>query len=139
MWHFLAQNGPFVKNKIFLVQTIIITFIYLLPFSLCKILKNSYSGSRVIRMCHFWAKNGPFAPNFFLENYYYDSHLPISPFHCAKFWKTSSNGFRVLRMHNFWAQKGPFPQMRIFFQKTLEWALFLSLMHIYRPKIKVRY
>ena len=30
MCHFRAQNGPFVLNKIFLVQTIIITFIYLL-------------------------------------------------------------------------------------------------------------
>ena len=30
MCHFRAQNGPFVMNKIFLVQTIIITFIYLL-------------------------------------------------------------------------------------------------------------
>ena len=30
------------------------------PFSLCKILKNSYSRSRVMRMRHFWAQNGPF-------------------------------------------------------------------------------
>ena len=30
------------------------------PFSLCKILKNSSSGSRVMRMCNFWAQNGPF-------------------------------------------------------------------------------
>ena len=30
MCHFQAQNGPLVLNKIFLVQTIIITFIYLL-------------------------------------------------------------------------------------------------------------
>ena len=30
MCHFQAQNGPFVMNKIFLVKTIIITFIYLL-------------------------------------------------------------------------------------------------------------
>ena len=32
-------------------------------FALCKILKNSYSGSRVMTMHHFWAQNGPFAPN----------------------------------------------------------------------------
>ena len=33
MRHFQTQNGPFVLKKIFLVQTIIITFIYLLaPF-----------------------------------------------------------------------------------------------------------
>ena len=30
MCHFWAKNGPFVLNKFFLVQTIIITFIYLL-------------------------------------------------------------------------------------------------------------
>ena len=30
MCHFRAQNGPFALNKIFLVQIIIITFIYLL-------------------------------------------------------------------------------------------------------------
>ena len=30
MSHFWAQNGPFVLKKIFLLQTIIITFIYLL-------------------------------------------------------------------------------------------------------------
>ena len=30
MCHFRAQNGPFALNKIFLVQTIINTFIYLL-------------------------------------------------------------------------------------------------------------
>ena len=35
------------------------------PFLLCKILKNSYSRSRVMRMHHFWAQNGPFAPNKF--------------------------------------------------------------------------
>ena len=34
-------------------------------FSLCKIQKNTYRGSRVIRMHHFWAENGPFSPNKF--------------------------------------------------------------------------
>ena len=63
MCHFQAQNGPFVMNKIFLVQTIIITCIYLLPFSLCKILKNSYCEYRVMRMHHFWAQNVPFTRN----------------------------------------------------------------------------
>ena len=63
MCHSRAQNGPFVLNKIFLVQIIIITFIYLLAStSFSKIYKNSYSKSRVMRMGHFWAQNGPFAP-----------------------------------------------------------------------------
>ena len=34
-------------------------------FSLCKIQKNTYWGSRVIRMYYFWAQNGPFSPNKF--------------------------------------------------------------------------
>ena len=36
---FLAQNGPFVLNNIFLVQTIIIIFIYLLALFIVQNLK----------------------------------------------------------------------------------------------------
>ena len=39
MCHFRAQNGPFVLNKNFLVQTIIITFIYLLALFIVQNLK----------------------------------------------------------------------------------------------------
>ena len=39
MCYFQAQNGPFVLNKIFLVQTIIITFIYLLALFIVQNLK----------------------------------------------------------------------------------------------------
>ena len=34
--HFRAQNGPFVMNKFFLVQTIFITFIYLLTLFIAQ-------------------------------------------------------------------------------------------------------
>ena len=37
------------------------------PFSLCKILKSSYNGSRIITMHHFWDQSGPFAPNKFFS------------------------------------------------------------------------
>ena len=48
-------------TKFFLVQTIIITFIYLLAlFIVQNLKKNSSSGSRVMRMRNFWAQNGPF-------------------------------------------------------------------------------
>ena len=58
---FLAPKGPFVMNKISLVQTIIITFIYLLTlFIVQNFKKNSYSGSWVMRMHNFWAQNSPF-------------------------------------------------------------------------------
>ena len=39
MCHFRAQNGPFAMNKIFLVQTIIIIFIYLLALFIVQNLK----------------------------------------------------------------------------------------------------
>ena len=39
MCHFRAQNSPFVLNKFFLVQTIIITFIYLLALFIVQNLK----------------------------------------------------------------------------------------------------
>ena len=98
------------------------------PFSLCRILKNSYSGSRIMTMHHFWTQNGPFAPNnFFLENYYYHSHLPISSFHCAKFKKNSSCRSRVMRTCSFWAQNGLFPQMTVFFRKPVHEPCFFSL------------
>ena len=42
MCHFRAQNGPFVMNKIFLVQTIIITFIYLLTLFIVQNLKKFF-------------------------------------------------------------------------------------------------
>ena len=67
--HFWDQNSPFVLNKDFLVQIIVTTFIYLWPFSLCKILKKSYNGSRIMTTHHFWAQSGPFASNnIFSEN-----------------------------------------------------------------------
>ena len=64
MCHFQAQIAQFVLNKTFLVQTIIINFIYLLALFIGQNLKkNSYSESRVMRMHHFWAQNGPFTTN----------------------------------------------------------------------------
>ena len=39
MCHFRVQNGPFAPNKIFLVQTIIITFIDLLALFIVQNLK----------------------------------------------------------------------------------------------------
>ena len=63
MWicHFLSQNGPFVINNFFWYKPLLLLSCTYWPFLLCKILKNSYSGSRVTRMHHFWAQNGPFA------------------------------------------------------------------------------
>ena len=87
--HFWDQNSPFALSKIFWYKPLLLLSSTYWPFSLRKILKNSYNGSRIMTMHHFWAQSGPFAPQifFFRKWYYYHSHLPISSFHCAKFKK----------------------------------------------------
>ena len=56
---FLGPKWPICTQQKILVKTINITFIY----------QSSESWSRVMRMHHFWAQNGPFAQkNIFSEN-----------------------------------------------------------------------
>ena len=120
MCHFWAQNGPFVLKMIFLVQSIIATFIYLLTLFIVqnfqKFLKRIQSYVDAPFLGPKWSIC---TPKIFLENYEYHSH--ISPFHCVKFKKNCSGGSRNM-VCNFWAQNGPFLQMRIFSEN-----LFMSL------------
>ena len=64
--HSRAQNSSIVLNKFFLVQTFIITFIYLLAIFIVqnvkKILKQWIHSYEDVP---FWAQNGPFTPIFF--------------------------------------------------------------------------
>ena len=63
MCHFWAQNGPFVLNNFFFVQTIIITLIYLLALFIVQNLKKFLQQIQSYGKYHFWAQNGPLAPN----------------------------------------------------------------------------
>ena len=99
----------------FLVKTIVITFIYLLALFIVQNLKffqriQNYDDTPLL------GPNWSICLKFFLENYYYHSHQPISAFHCEKCYKNYWGRSRVMRMCNFWAQNGPFPQMTIFFK-----------------------
>ena len=103
------------------------------PFHCAKFKKNSYSGSRVIRMRLFRALNGPLAQtNYFLKKkYWYHFHLPIGPFHCEKFLKKSNSGFRVKMMRHFWAKNDPFAQIRFFFRKPVKFVPFIhAYLHV---------
>ena len=68
--HFWDQHSSFALNKILLGINHCYSFIHLWPFSLWKILKKSYNGSRIMTMHHFGVQSGPFASNnfFFSEN-----------------------------------------------------------------------
>ena len=81
---------PFVLN-IFLVQTIIFTFIYLLALFIVQNLKKFLRWIQSYVDAPFLGPEWSICPNFFLKNYQYHSHLPIRPFHCAKFLKKPVN------------------------------------------------
>ena len=104
------------------------------PFSLFKIKKKSYSRSRVVRMHHFWAENGQFAPNnFFWRIMNIILIYLLAPFIVQNLKKNYSGGSRVMRMRNFWTQNDPFSQIR-FFSENLLMSL-VSFIHAYlHPK-----
>ena len=84
-----AIFDPFVLNKIFLVQTIIITFIYPLAFFIVQNFKKFLQQIQNYEDEPFSGPKWPICPaqNFFGTNHYYYFHLPTGPFHCAKFKK----------------------------------------------------
>ena len=117
---------PFVVKNFFWYKALLLLSSTCWLFSLCKILKNSDSGPRVMRMTPFLEPKWSICPKqFFLgKNYYYLFHLPISSFHSAKFKKNSSSRSRVKRMRNFGAKNGPFSRMRMFFRKAVNEPCF---------------
>ena len=80
-------------------------------------------------MRHFWAQNGPFAPNnFFWKIINIILIYLLAPFIVQNF-KKILPADPVMRMCNFWAQNGPFPQMRIFSENLL--MSLVSFIHAY--------
>ena len=67
MCHFQAQNGIFVVNKTFLVQTIIITFIYLLALFIVQNLKKFFQRIQSYEDVQFLGPKWPISPN---ENFF---------------------------------------------------------------------
>ena len=116
-------------TKKFSVQTIVITSIYLLALFIVQNLKKFLQQIQNYDDAAFLGPKWSMCPNFFLGNYYYHSHLPISPFYCAKFKKNSSSRSRVMRLCNLWAQNSPFPQIRVFSENLLMSLVFF--IHVY--------
>ena len=85
MCHFQAQNVAFVLNKLFLVQTIIITLIYQLALFIVQNFKKILQWIQSYEDAPFLGTKWFIYSNFFFGKNYYHFHLPIGPFHCAKF------------------------------------------------------
>ena len=126
----MGPKQPIFPEQNFLVQNIVITFIYILVLSIVQNLKKFLRLIQNYDDAPFLGPKWSICPKqffFLLEIYYHHSHLPISPFHYVKFKKDSSS--RVMSMCNLWVQNGPFPQIRIFLENLL--MSLVSFIHAY--------
>ena len=126
----MGPKQPIFPEQNFLVQNIVITFIYILVLSIVQNLKKFLRLIQNYDDAPFLGPKWSICPKqffFLLEIYYHHSHLPISPFHYVKFKKDSSS--RVMSMCNLWVQNVPFPQIRIFLENLL--MSLVSFIHAY--------
>ena len=130
MCHFRAQNGLFVMNKIFLVQTIIITFIYLLALFIVQNLKKFL---QQIQSC----EDAPFLgqkwsiylkQNFFWKIINIILIYLLAPFNVQNFKKILPTDPELWGCAIF-GPNGPFAQTRIFSQNLL--ISLVSSIHAY--------
>ena len=100
-------------------------------FSLCKILKNSYIGSRVMRMHHFWAQIGPFAPKqiFFCKIINIILIYLLAPFIVQNFKKILPADPELWGCAIFGPKMTHFPKLQ-FFSENLLMSL-VSFIHAY--------
>ena len=87
MCHFWAKNGPFVLNKFFLVQTIIITFIYLLALFIVQNLKKFLQRIQSYDNAQFLGPKWSICPKCFFGKLLTSFSSTYRPSHCAKFLK----------------------------------------------------
>ena len=95
------------------------------PFSLRRIKKNSYSGSRVM-MRHFWAQNGPFAPNkkFFWKIINITLIYLLAPFIVQNFKKILTADPELRGSTILWPKMAHFPKWEFFFGKPVNESCF---------------
>ena len=130
MCHFRAQNCPFVMSKIFLVQTIVITFIYLLVLFTVQNLKNFLLQIIMrMRMCHFWAQNGPFAPIFFWKTINIILIYPLASFIGQNFKKLLPADPELWECAIFGPKMAHFPKWELFSENLL--MSLVSFIHAY--------
>ena len=136
MCHFRAQNGPFVMNKIFLVQTIIITFIYLLALFIVQNLKKFLQQIQSYEDVPFLGPKWFICPKqiFFWKIINIILIYLLAPFIVQNFKKILPADPELWGCAIFGPKMAHFPKLE-FFQKTC----ILSFMPIYMPKIKVIY
>ena len=137
MCHLRAQNGPFVMNNFFLVQTIIITFIYLLALLIVQNLKKFLQRIQSYENAPFMDPKWSSCPIFLGGELLISSSSTCWPL--CKILKKFFLRIQSYEDAQFLSPKWPISPNENFFQKTCSLALFSSFMPIYVPKSKVRY
>ena len=129
MCHFWAQNGPFVMNKFFLVQTIIITFIYLLALFIVQNFKKFLQQIQSYEDVPFLGPKWSICPKqiFFWKIINIILIYLLAPFIVQNFKKILPADPELWGCTIFGPKMAHFPKWE-FFQKTCSWALFLSSM-----------
>ena len=101
LWQWTISGSKLVHlplTRTFLGKLLILFSSTYWTLSLCKILKDSYNGSRVIRMCHFWTQNGSTCPNefFFQKNLVPIIHAYLHPKKILKsHWPRVTFGYKL--------------------------------------------
>ena len=117
---FSVTKWPICPEQFFLLQTIIITFIYLLALFIVKNSLQILKTEPKLWECPILeTKKVHMSQRIFFIKLFISFSSNYSPFRCAKFQKNPSRGSRVMRLCNFWAYNGPFDRMRIFSENLL--------------------
>ena len=120
MCYFRDQNGPFVMNKISFVQTIIITFIYLLTIFIVQNLKKFLQRIQSYEDAPFWGPKWSICPKqiFFgkIINIILTYLLALS---LCKILKNFFQRIQSYENVQLLGQNEPFPRIRIFFRKPV--------------------
>ena len=110
------------------------------PFHCAKLKKNSYRGSRVLKMYDIWTPNNPFSPNNFFGQLLILFACTYQPLSLCKIFKKF---FQWIQSHEVVPFLGPrqsnLPKWEFFSENLLMSFISPSFMPIYMPKIKVRH
>ena len=118
-WVYLPPSLP-PKKIVFWYKPLLLLSSTYWRFSLCIILKNSYSGSRVMRMHYFWAQNSPFAPNkIFLAKLLISFSFTCQPLSLCKTLKKLFQQIQSYADAQFLDPKWPISPNQIFFRKPV--------------------
>ena len=113
------EDVPICHEQFFLVQTIIITFIYLLALFIVQNLKKFLPQIQSYEDAPFLGPEWSICPKFFFGKLLISFSSIYQLLSLCKIFKNPPSRSRVMGVRNFWTQNGPFTQTRIFSKNPL--------------------